>query len=159
MATCTPPAQTCAYRHNSSVGSTVLVCRSRNFGNLDAVSCEFIGRLCVSTCVGRGSSAVDIGGVGGWASGSAWYLAKLWDLPFSPFITNFARNSVVRQIDNGAKTAEFQRCEFKVGRSSEGITCEIEVGDWCSPRLSDFVGAIAIKSFGRQNFARRGPRA
>ena len=63
---------------------------------------------------GHYCSAVDIGGVGGWASGSAWYLAKLWDLPFSPFITNFARNSVVRQIDNGAKTAEFQRCEFKV---------------------------------------------
>ncbi len=54
-----------------------------------------------------------------WGSGSVGFgicviPGEALGSPLQPFITNFACNSVVRQIDNGEKTSEFQRYEFKV---------------------------------------------
>jgi len=92
----------------------MFVYRSRNFSKSDDGSCVFVYRVCVSACMSWGCSAVGIGEAEALALESAWYPAKLWDRSLQPFIINFARNSVVRQIRNVAKTAEFQRCDFKV---------------------------------------------
>ncbi len=68
--------------------SALIVYRSQNSGNLDAVSCEFVDRLRVSTC-GRGSSTADIGGVGAWALGSCKFRRS--GISFQlPFITTLA---------------------------------------------------------------------
>ena len=91
MATYTPPAQTCAGRHNSSVVSDALVDGSRNFRNFDVGSCEFINR---------------------WCDAAAWAMRRSVGLGAPKLTTNFARNSVVRPIGDVEKTAEFQRCGF-----------------------------------------------
>ena len=48
MATCTPPAQTCAGHHNSSTVSALLINRPQNSKNIDVGSCEFVSHGCES---------------------------------------------------------------------------------------------------------------
>ena len=48
MATCTPPAQTCAGHHNSSAVSAALINRPQNSRNIDVGSCEFVSCGCES---------------------------------------------------------------------------------------------------------------
>ena len=48
MATCTPPAQTCAGHHNSFVVSAALINRPQNSKNIDVGSCELVSCGCES---------------------------------------------------------------------------------------------------------------
>ena len=94
----------CAGHHNLSIVLDVLVNRSQSFRNFDVVSCEFAIRRCESA-VRAMRRTVGFGA------------PKL--------TTNFACNSVVRPIGDVEKTAEFQRCGFKVLKRGGGIACEV----------------------------------
>ena len=87
-------------------------CKSQNFGDFYVGLCRFVKRLCVRPWPASGTATAIEVGVGAWASGSAtWMVTCCGWLP--KLVINFACNSVVRQIDNGEKTAELQRCGLK----------------------------------------------
>ena len=59
---CTPSAQTCAHRHNSSVVSAALAHRSQNFGDFYVGLCRFVKRQCVRPWPTRGmATAIEVG--------------------------------------------------------------------------------------------------
>ncbi len=71
-------------------------------------------RQCVRPWPARGMGTGNEVGEGSVGFGICVIPGEALGSPLQPFITNFACNSVVRQIDNGEKTSEFQRYEFKV---------------------------------------------
>ena len=108
MAPCIPPAQTCAGHHNLSVASAVFADRSQSFRGFDVGSFDFASRRCESVVRAMRRSV----GLGA---------PKL--------TTNFARNSVVRQMSDDEKTAEFQRFEFKVERVVRELRAKFRGGE------------------------------
>ena len=66
---------------------------------------------------------------------------KRWGWPLK-LASNFACNSVVRQVGDLEKTAEFRRYGCEAWKRGGGIACEIEMGEWYSPGYLGFVSAI-----------------
>ena len=73
-------------------------------------------------------------------------VSKRWGWPLK-LASNFACNSVVRQVGDLEKTAEFRRCGCEAWKRGGGIACEIEMGEWYSPGFLGFVSASRVQGF------------